>query len=58
MIIINEVNEKWQHVENRRKFFENYAKERNFDPENPDHWYSNLSRKILKTKVIIIILHY
>ena len=38
-------------VENRRKFFENYARENDFDPLVPDNWYSQINNKIMSVKV-------
>jgi hypothetical protein len=32
----------WRKSENRRKFFENYAHKRKFDPLVPELWYSEL----------------
>jgi len=38
-------------VENeRRKFFEDYAKENKFDPHKPSNWYLQSSYKIMKSK--------
>eukprot|EP00026_Physarum_polycephalum_P003078 Phypoly_transcript_03087.p1 GENE.Phypoly_transcript_03087~~Phypoly_transcript_03087.p1 ORF type:complete len:857 (-),score=123.40 Phypoly_transcript_03087:4-2394(-) len=37
-------------IENRRKFFENYAKTMGFDPLNPNNWYSQPLDNILATK--------
>jgi len=31
---------KWTDVRNRRKYFEEFARERGLDPLNPDHWHS------------------
>ena len=28
-------------MESRRRFFEDYARENNFDPTNPEDWYSH-----------------
>jgi hypothetical protein len=40
----------WQDVNNRRKFFEDYARVRGFDPLQPDRWYFSTD-DILATKV-------
>jgi hypothetical protein len=37
---------------NRRRFFENYAKENGFDPLNPENWYLQAREKIISTKVL------
>eukprot|EP00026_Physarum_polycephalum_P001458 Phypoly_transcript_01460.p1 GENE.Phypoly_transcript_01460~~Phypoly_transcript_01460.p1 ORF type:complete len:826 (+),score=126.37 Phypoly_transcript_01460:385-2862(+) len=45
-------------VENRRKFFEDFAKENDFDPLNPLHWYSLGRKKIMSTPGISTVLYY
>lgn len=40
----------WGNIESRRHFFERYAKENNFDPQNTTAWYSQSRSKILSTK--------
>jgi hypothetical protein len=41
----------WAKVENRRKFFENFANLSGFDPLIPNHWYKQSREKIMATKV-------
>eukprot|EP00026_Physarum_polycephalum_P001467 Phypoly_transcript_01469.p1 GENE.Phypoly_transcript_01469~~Phypoly_transcript_01469.p1 ORF type:complete len:1107 (+),score=182.36 Phypoly_transcript_01469:326-3322(+) len=48
----------WSKVENKRKFFENYAEENDFDPLTPEHWYSHPRNNILKRKGIASVLFY
>lgn len=43
----------WHKRENRRKFFEDYAKEQGFDPLLPQHWYSHPISNLLAVKVLI-----
>jgi len=40
----------WQQKENRRKFFENYAKSKGFDPLNPEEWYDQHVSEIMEQK--------
>eukprot|EP00026_Physarum_polycephalum_P003118 Phypoly_transcript_03127.p1 GENE.Phypoly_transcript_03127~~Phypoly_transcript_03127.p1 ORF type:complete len:674 (+),score=87.16 Phypoly_transcript_03127:242-2263(+) len=40
----------WDKVENRRKFFENYAKDNGFDPQDAYSWYIQPREKILSYK--------
>eukprot|EP00026_Physarum_polycephalum_P008136 Phypoly_transcript_08214.p1 GENE.Phypoly_transcript_08214~~Phypoly_transcript_08214.p1 ORF type:complete len:513 (-),score=83.64 Phypoly_transcript_08214:5-1384(-) len=40
----------WNKLENRRKFFEEYAYKNNFDPLVPGNWYREPKAKILETK--------
>lgn len=42
----------WRNPKNRRKFFEEYAKENGFDPYQPDNWYSQAKHKIEEKKVL------
>ncbi len=42
----------WSTVQNRRKFFENYAKKHGFDPFNPENWYNQTYTTILSEKVV------
>ena len=41
----------WHKVKNRRKFFEEYAKDHGFDHNNPKKWYLQSRRKIEAKKV-------
>lgn len=43
-------------AENRRKFFENYARKKGFDPLVAENWYSEPIHHIMASPVIIIIL--
>lgn len=38
-------------TDSKRKVFENFAKENNFDPLNPEHWYSQKKKKMLLDEV-------
>lgn len=40
----------WQDVESRRRLFETYAKDNNFNPFNPHNWYQQPRKKILSVK--------
>ena len=44
----------WNEVENRRKFFEKYAKANDFDFKIPENWYFQPTEKIMATKVDLI----
>jgi hypothetical protein len=41
----------WNSTHDRRKFFENFAKENNFNPLNPRNWHSRLRAKVVATEV-------
>lgn len=41
----------WKEVENRRKFFEDFAVQNQFNPLQPENWYSVPTVTILKSKV-------
>lgn len=41
----------WQDPQNRRKFMDEYAKARNFDPLVPHNWYSVSRADVLSCKV-------
>lgn len=43
----------WATTENRRKLFENYAKEQGFDPLIPKNWHNININSLLTVKVII-----
>ena len=43
----------WSKSENRRSFFENYAKANNFDPNVPENWYIQTLEHILASNVRI-----
>lgn len=43
--------EYWHRLVNRRKFFENYAKEQGFDPLVPENWYSQPIQNLMELKV-------
>ena len=47
---------RWGNIENRRRFFENYAKKNGLDPHKPESWYS-LSRKKLASIKVFFWLH-
>ena len=41
----------WQHIENRRLFFERYAQTHRFDPLCARNWYQHPTEQIMATKV-------
>ena len=41
----------WSDTKNRRKFFENYAKDNKFDPLKADNWYLQSTFRIMSIKV-------
>jgi hypothetical protein len=43
----------WYYVENRKNFFLNYAKENEFNPLVPEHWYAMSRMRIKSQKVLI-----
>eukprot|EP00026_Physarum_polycephalum_P001474 Phypoly_transcript_01476.p1 GENE.Phypoly_transcript_01476~~Phypoly_transcript_01476.p1 ORF type:complete len:889 (+),score=81.31 Phypoly_transcript_01476:156-2669(+) len=48
----------WDNIKNRRKFFEQYAKDSGFDPLSPEHWYSQPRNKIAAMKGAKMMLEY
>eukprot|EP00026_Physarum_polycephalum_P002735 Phypoly_transcript_02743.p1 GENE.Phypoly_transcript_02743~~Phypoly_transcript_02743.p1 ORF type:complete len:836 (+),score=105.65 Phypoly_transcript_02743:77-2584(+) len=48
----------WSKVRNRRKFFEDYAKDHGFDPLIPENWYKQSSKKIKAAKGANRVMHY
>jgi hypothetical protein len=38
-------------ISNRRNFFEAFAKERGFDPYDPEHWYLQARKNIIAVEV-------
>lgn len=55
LILILLTDQRWGKIENRRKFFEDYAKEKGFDPLVPHNWYRLPRSDIADIKVLIII---
>jgi hypothetical protein len=51
-----EHTEIWQTAENRRKFFEEYAREKGFDPLIADNWYQQSIKDVVAKKVKIFCL--
>ncbi len=41
----------WSSAIDRRKFFEDYAKKRGFDPLTPENWYIESYRNVAAMKV-------
>ena len=41
----------WQAPANRRRFFEEFAKQHKFDPLAPQEWYSQSVKNIMQVKV-------
>jgi len=48
----------WYDVENRRKFFERYAKQNKFDYSVPENWYLQSREKIMAVKGASSIINY
>lgn len=44
----------WHDSNNRRKFFEEYARDHSFDPLIPDHWYVQPFKRIMAREVLLI----
>jgi hypothetical protein len=42
---------RYDYVENRKRFFETYARENDFDPYVGENWYSQDLEKIISAKV-------
>jgi hypothetical protein len=42
----------WRDITNRRKFFENYAKDQRFDSLVPTNWYNQSKHSLMLVKVI------
>ena len=45
-------------IENRRKFFEDYAKMFGFDPQQAENWYSQSKDQVMLCKVSISTLFF
>jgi hypothetical protein len=41
----------WSDKRNRRKFFEDYARDHAFDPMDPEAWYKQTKKRILAAQV-------
>ena len=41
----------WDNIENRRRFFESYAKENEFDSNSAKAWMLQAKKKVLEVKV-------
>jgi hypothetical protein len=50
-LIILKGHHRWGNIENRRNFFENYAKRNGLDPQKPESWYSLSRKKLASLKV-------
>lgn len=48
---------RWQNKSNQKKFFEGFAKERNFDPDIPENWYSVRAAEITQVKVSVVCIN-
>ena len=48
----------WRSIENRKKFFIDYAKQMGFDPNNPWNWQRVTKAHIVASKVNISFLPY
>ena len=47
----------WDSAAKRKRFFEDFAKSQNFDPEDPKNWYSQ-SKAIISLKVLPLLSFY
>lgn len=45
----------WSHKENRKEFFDRFARKRGFDPRVPENWYSVELESISKERVFILL---
>lgn len=52
IILIVRIERYWSSVANRKKFFLNFAKEKNFDPHVPENWYPWKQKVFEERKVI------
>eukprot|EP00026_Physarum_polycephalum_P000846 Phypoly_transcript_00847.p1 GENE.Phypoly_transcript_00847~~Phypoly_transcript_00847.p1 ORF type:complete len:1309 (+),score=236.62 Phypoly_transcript_00847:226-3927(+) len=53
------IKTKYPDAKARRKFFETFAKENNFDPLVPENWYSQTKQQIISTKNgLLSVLYY
>eukprot|EP00026_Physarum_polycephalum_P000538 Phypoly_transcript_00539.p1 GENE.Phypoly_transcript_00539~~Phypoly_transcript_00539.p1 ORF type:complete len:959 (+),score=132.38 Phypoly_transcript_00539:57-2933(+) len=51
--------DKWKDAAKRRRFFENYAKEKGFDARNPEGWYTQSKNRLMASQgVVSIISHH
>eukprot|EP00026_Physarum_polycephalum_P001164 Phypoly_transcript_01165.p1 GENE.Phypoly_transcript_01165~~Phypoly_transcript_01165.p1 ORF type:complete len:960 (+),score=125.04 Phypoly_transcript_01165:678-3557(+) len=48
----------WQDEANQRKFFEEFARNRNFNPLDPENWYPITSKMLLEVKGASTLLSY
>ena len=48
----------WRVITNRKRFFENYAKEHGFDPLVPENWYLQSRKRIANYKVLLSAVPY
>ena len=48
----------WKSAENRRNFFEKYAKKKGFDPLDPEPWYNQSKEDILAAVNIFFPSHF
>eukprot|EP00026_Physarum_polycephalum_P001524 Phypoly_transcript_01526.p1 GENE.Phypoly_transcript_01526~~Phypoly_transcript_01526.p1 ORF type:complete len:780 (-),score=98.01 Phypoly_transcript_01526:986-3034(-) len=48
----------WSDIRNRRKFFEDFAKNHRFDPLKPENWYKQTKEKLKTTKGAYGVLSY
>eukprot|EP00026_Physarum_polycephalum_P001627 Phypoly_transcript_01629.p1 GENE.Phypoly_transcript_01629~~Phypoly_transcript_01629.p1 ORF type:complete len:1030 (-),score=139.53 Phypoly_transcript_01629:75-3164(-) len=55
---INSQASAWHEIANRRKFFENYARENKFDPLNPNNWYAQPKQKFMAVQGAYRVISY
>lgn len=53
LLLFNSFAASWNTISNRRQFFENFAKMKNFDAEVADNWYSQSRKEIMNQKVLL-----
>lgn len=45
----------WRSTNNRKQFFQNFAKDNGFDPNVPENWYRLKKEKLVSAKVSFLI---
>lgn len=53
--LLTVIDELWQSEHNRRRFFEDFAETKGFEPLLAENWYSITSKDIKRNKVMRII---
>jgi hypothetical protein len=53
---MNSLSDKWRNPKQRRKFFDDLANSKQFDPLNAENWYSITQKDICGTPVSIVVV--